>query len=200
MDLTNFKKISFEKQKIIINAGFLCFGKNGYKKTSVQDIACSAGISKASLFQYFGNKKDMYLFLCAFASKGVADRMPIGTEDFFECAKMYIECIKKMMVDYPNMFSFLVLQSKGKDFEEVEELRDFANEICVYNFNTIYANVDWSTFRAGFDKRTILNMFNWLFCGCLSQASSGKTSENVLEELLRCLQLLKESILCERRK
>lgn len=193
MDLANFKKISVEKQKKIINASFLCFGKSGYKKTSVQDIANAAGISKASLFQYFGNKKEMYLFICTTALKEVTDRMPKASEDFFECAEKYIQCIKNMSLDYPNMFNFLVFQSRGKDFEEVEELRDIANEICVYNFETIYARVNWNKFREGYDRTTILNMFKWLFCGCISQSSPTMTSEEVLGELLKCIQLLKRT-------
>lgn len=50
MIMTNFMKAPPEKQRAIINAGFLCFGQNGYQKTSAADVAKAAGISKASLF------------------------------------------------------------------------------------------------------------------------------------------------------
>lgn len=56
MKMVNFEKASQEKQRAIINAGFLCFGQNGYQKTSAADVAKAAGISKASLFHYFGSK------------------------------------------------------------------------------------------------------------------------------------------------
>ena len=45
-----------EKQATIRNAALSCFAKHGYEKASVNDIAVAAGISKASVFQYFGTK------------------------------------------------------------------------------------------------------------------------------------------------
>ena len=44
MIMTNFMKAPPEKQRVIINAGFLCFGQNGYQKASAADVAKAAGI------------------------------------------------------------------------------------------------------------------------------------------------------------
>lgn len=90
--------------------------------TLIQDIADTAGISKASLFQYFGNKKDLYLFLYDFAGKEVTLRTSEGTDDYFECAEMYIRTLADMSNDFPNLFDFLILQSQRRDFMEIEEL------------------------------------------------------------------------------
>lgn len=45
MKMVNFEKASQEKQRAIINAGFLCFGQKGYQKTSAADVAKAAGIA-----------------------------------------------------------------------------------------------------------------------------------------------------------
>lgn len=193
-DLSNFKKISHEKQKTVINAGFLCFGQNGYDKASVADIARAAGISKASLFQYFGTKRDMYLFLYDFAGKEVSRRIPQGTDDYFECAQLYVKSLAEMSKDYPNLFDFLVLQTQRKDFSEVEGLLELADEVCSFNVDTLYANVDWSRFRESFDKDTVTKLFNWLSAGCISQLSRIMEPEQVFDELLRCLRLLKTAL------
>ena len=58
-----FYSLSEEKQQKIINAGFFVFSQNSYKKSPMQEIADSAGISKSLLFHYFQNKKELYLFL-----------------------------------------------------------------------------------------------------------------------------------------
>lgn len=194
IDLTNFNKISPEKQKTVINAGFLCFGQNGYKKTSVADIAETAGISKASLFQYFGSKQDMYLFLYDFAGKEVTARISEGTDDYFECAKMYVHSLAEVSEDYPNLFDFLVLQTQRRDFSEVEGLLNVAENVCDFNANTLFDKVDWSKFKDGFDKETVTNLFNWFSSGCIAQFSQTMTPHQVFDEMLRYLELLKKAI------
>ena len=52
-----------EKQRRIINAGFFVFANNSYRKSPMSEIAGAAGISKALLFHYFKNKRELYLFL-----------------------------------------------------------------------------------------------------------------------------------------
>ena len=51
--LEKFLSLPIDKQDIIVNAALTCFGINGYKKTSISDIAAAAGISKALIFHYF---------------------------------------------------------------------------------------------------------------------------------------------------
>lgn len=194
LDLTNFNKLSVQKQKSVINAGFLCFGQNGYSKASVADIAKAAGISKASLFQYFGTKQDMYLFLYDFAGKEVSRRISEGTDDYFECAGLYIRSLAELSKDYPNLFDFLVLQTQRKDFSEVEGLFDVADEVCHFNADNLYANVDWSRFRNGFTPEVVQNFFNWFSCGCITQFSQTMEPEQVFTEMLRYLNLLKKSL------
>ena len=58
-----FFNIPLEKQNKIINSALAEFAKNGYTKTSINDIAKSADVSKASLFYYFNTKKELYLYL-----------------------------------------------------------------------------------------------------------------------------------------
>lgn len=194
LDLTNFNKISAEKQKTVINAGFQCFGQNGYGKTSVADIAKAAGISKASLFQYFGTKQDMYLFLYDFAGKEMTKRQPKGTDDYFECAEIYIKTMAEVSRDYPNFFDFLILQAQRRDFFEVEGILAVADDVCSTNLDTLFADVDWSRFRNGFNKEAVQNLFNWLSCGCITQFSQTMKQEQVFEEMLRYLKLLRQAM------
>ncbi len=52
--MDKFLTLTEEKRLTILNAAFQCFGKFGYEKASINDIAVAAHISKASVFQYFG--------------------------------------------------------------------------------------------------------------------------------------------------
>ena len=55
--MDKFLALTEEKRTAILNAALQCFGKFGYEKASINDIAVAAHISKASVFQYFGSKK-----------------------------------------------------------------------------------------------------------------------------------------------
>ena len=66
--MDKFLSLPKEKQTTIRNAALQCFGKYGYEKASVNDIATAAHISKASVFQYFGSKKQLYTYLLQYCS------------------------------------------------------------------------------------------------------------------------------------
>ena len=57
-----FFSLPEERQRAMLNAGYRVFAHNSYKKSPMSEIADAAGISKALLFHYFGNKKGLYLF------------------------------------------------------------------------------------------------------------------------------------------
>ena len=60
-----FFKLPLEKQRRIINAAYKVFSENNYKKAPMSEIADESGISKALLFHYFTNKKELYMYLWA---------------------------------------------------------------------------------------------------------------------------------------
>lgn len=46
--------------KLIIDTSRKVFGKYGYRKTSIDDIAREAGLSKTAVYYYFKNKEDIF--------------------------------------------------------------------------------------------------------------------------------------------
>ena len=101
--MEKFLALSQEKQATIRNAALACFARHGYEKTSINDIAVAAGISKASIFQYFGNKQTLYQYLfdyCAAQMKQAYNTSALEeTTDFFdrvwEASVMKVEILKK---------------------------------------------------------------------------------------------------------
>lgn len=61
-----FFSLEPDKRERIINAALNEFARNGYGKASTNEIIKEAGISKGSLFNYFNNKKELYLFLLGY--------------------------------------------------------------------------------------------------------------------------------------
>jgi len=54
-----------EKQQAVLNAAMLVFSRYGFKRSTMQDIARAAGISRAALYLHFRNKEDIFRSLTA---------------------------------------------------------------------------------------------------------------------------------------
>ncbi|MEC3861904.1 helix-turn-helix domain-containing protein [Mesobacterium sp. TK19101] len=48
------------KQKAILKAAFTCFSQYGFRRTSMEDIAAAAGMSRPALYLHFRNKTDIF--------------------------------------------------------------------------------------------------------------------------------------------
>jgi TetR/AcrR family transcriptional repressor of nem operon len=60
----------------VLNAAVLCFWKQGYEATSVRDLVAQTGITAASLYNAFGDKRSLYQrALDRYVEASVADRI-----------------------------------------------------------------------------------------------------------------------------
>jgi AcrR family transcriptional regulator len=57
---------SFVRQQAILNAAFGAFATYGHRKTSMDDIARAAGMSRPALYLHYRNKKDIFRSLAQF--------------------------------------------------------------------------------------------------------------------------------------
>lgn len=194
MDTTNFDKLPEKKRLSIINAGIQCFGRNGYKKASIADIAVEAGVSKAAIFHYFGSKKDTYLYLYNYAFKELLAGQMEGTNDFFDCLEIEIKNRISINIKHPGMYDFLLLQTQKKDYEDIEELGELERKILKRSRKTLFGKVDWNRFQKDYDQETVLNLTTWIITGCLSQFSESKTEAKVYKEIKRYSAILKKAM------
>lgn len=146
--MEKFLALSEEKQKLILHAALQCFGKYGYEKASVNDIARKAHISKASIFQYFGNKKQLYLYLIEYCKKIVVeafDKKALDAEeDLFDrilaSSRMKMESLKNQ----PFITQFITSvweesSAEVKDILEVmvNESNEFRNDLVLRDDDTV---------------------------------------------------------------
>ena len=75
------------KKKQILDAALKCFLKYGYSKCSFIDVAKSAKVSRASLYLYFKNKRDLYVTL----NKELHDRYEAESREILKSGKSDIE-------------------------------------------------------------------------------------------------------------
>ncbi len=60
-----------EKQQAVLNAAMLVFARYGFKRSTMEDIAGAAGISRAALYLHYRNKEDIFRNLTSVFFDGV---------------------------------------------------------------------------------------------------------------------------------
>ena len=107
-----FYLLPTEKQNRMINAAYKVFSQNSYKKAPMAEIAEESGISKALLFHYFKNKKELYVYLWTYGieltKKAIEECQTLQTTDFFEMLKRSLFAKCSVMRKYPYVFAFLL--------------------------------------------------------------------------------------------
>ncbi len=197
--MEKFLNLSKEKQNTIIDAALKTFGTNGYKKTSISDIAAAAGISKAMVFHYFGTKKALYLYLINLCGSiminEINEKFDNSVTDFFDRIKMSSNIEISAMKRHAAIPSFLTSAYFETDEEVKEDLKaifasseDFRNKIA-------FDGMDTSRFKEGVDLRLLMKMLLWMADGYTKEISN-KTEINfdtMLEEFNECLNMLKNN-------
>ena len=160
-----------EKQKAILNAGYRVFSRNTYKNSPMSEIADAAGISKALLFHYFHNKKELYLFLwdqCAeITIKYLTACGCYGQTELFESMERGMRAKLEIIRMYPDMGSFTI-----KAFYETDpEIRAAVQKSYHKYFNLkadkTRLNLEPGQFRPGLDVAMMYREMYWASEGYL---------------------------------
>ena len=69
MPTDTFFNLPADKRETIIDLAIDEFADNDYQNASISRLVERAGIAKGSFYQYFDNKKDLYLYLLALADE-----------------------------------------------------------------------------------------------------------------------------------
>lgn len=198
--MEKFHNLSLEKQNTIINAALEAFGSNGYKKTSVSDIAAAASISKAMVFHYFGTKKDLYLYLFEYCWTLIAgeinQQFDPGVTDFFERIMLSTEIKIAVIKKHPATLSFL----NSVYYESHEEVKqdikiqmsrtdDFRNKIA-------FDGMDYSKFKDSVDVGLVMKMLVWMAEGFVnpSKPIQEEDLDTIRNEFYESMTLLKNNL------
>ena len=63
--MSHMNRVEDPKRNAILVSAFTQFSGYGFRRTSMEDIATAAGVSRASLYSYFGNKEEIFRCLSA---------------------------------------------------------------------------------------------------------------------------------------
>jgi len=203
--LENFSSLPLEKQNAMIDAALARFGVNGYKKTSVSDIAAAAGISKALVFHYFGTKKALYLYLIDLCThiimKEVNEKFDEAVTDFFDRIKLVAGIEISVMKKHPAILSFLDSVYFENDDEVQADIKAVLSNSEGESLRSriAFEGTDISKFKNDVDPKLVMKILNLLTDGYLSKApKAGIDLDALCEEFDEYINLFKRNFYKEK--
>ncbi|SDP81547.1 DNA-binding transcriptional regulator, AcrR family [Litchfieldia salsa] len=164
------------------------FVQSGYEKASTNEIVKEAQISKGSLFNYFNNKKDLYLYLIDHALKvldGIYDEIDMNERDLFKRISQIGFIKLGIQQKYPLVFDFLRSTQEEQAVEVKSEVEKILGNTLKNGLSRLYENLDWSKFREDVDSEKAFQILNWTMAGFAEiQIKKLDSFENVGKELI----------------
>jgi len=105
-----FYNLPEEKQKKIIDVAVKEFAGQGYQQASINNIIAHLGIAKGSMYQYFDNKENLFLFIFEYGIHLVKDSIRQAENntqpdyDVFTKIRLFFSSSIEFVKKYPLIF------------------------------------------------------------------------------------------------
>jgi len=189
-----FFKLRADKQSHIIDAAFTVFSQNAYKKASMGDVAAAAGISKAMVFYYFGNKKSLYLHLIGVCGDLLTTEFAAGFDadvtDFFDRIRAATVMKMDVMMRHPYVLPFIEAIYHETDPEVADDVHNLVAAGASNTWETLLQGADVSKFADPDAPRLLAKLLNWAGEG-MANADSDELNAQVAD-FVACLELMKK--------
>ena len=160
--MDKFLALTEEKRTAILNAALQCFGKFGYEKASINDIAVAAHISKASVFQYFGSKKQLYIYLLEYCKKiieGIFDKEALNSQtDLFDRILASSRMEMESFQNQPFILLFITSVWEETSPEVADALVILTEEACKFRNDMVLREEDALKFKNPEDAQPVFQM------------------------------------------
>ncbi|MCL2637281.1 MAG: TetR/AcrR family transcriptional regulator [Oscillospiraceae bacterium] len=198
--LEHFLHLPSEKQHKIIDAALYSFGRNGYKKASVADIAKAAGISKPMVFHYFGSKKNLYMYLLDFCgstlASGVMSKFDKSETDFFKAVRNASVIKTAVLKEYPDIMHFIESMYFETDPEVEQEIKKVIQRgKGNFDIGRFFENVDYSRFKDGVNPALVMKLLVYFSEGVIRENPQGQKLdiESLMKQFDECLELFRKN-------
>lgn len=166
--MDKFQQLAEEKKLRIINAALAEFSAKGYAAASTNAIAHQAGISKGSLFHYFGSKEKLWHWLLVYAKEimeaALGESSGLESEDFIQ--SLTRASLVKLKVDqkYPALKSFFFRVSLDHGHED-NFLNPLIKEVQAYDQSAGLRKADLQKLRSDLTLEESLKVTCWVLEG-----------------------------------
>lgn len=126
MPKETFEKLPKEKREAFIKAFLEEFAAKNYDKASISVVVKKLKIAKGSVYQYFENKLDLYLYL-KYLCEGIKMRYVLALDranypDFWDYYRAQYECGIQFDLEHPLESQFLYRIGEKETSEVLKEL------------------------------------------------------------------------------
>lgn len=163
---SKFENLTEEKRKKIIEVCIEEFAQNGYENASTNSIVKKSEISKGILFHYFGNKKNLYLYILSYSTDFMMEYVMekyaenhIGRkEDPFDKI-MHMGLIKiRMAYEFPSLYKLVLGAFTHTPAGVQKEIQASYNKVYREGMAMLFKEIDTSRFREGINKDKALEL------------------------------------------
>jgi AcrR family transcriptional regulator len=200
-DLTKHKIFTMEdmKRDILVTVAMSKFAKNGYKKTTTDEIISEAEISKGLLFHYFGTKKDLYIFLFKYANTTIMQdfytQINMKERDILERLRNIFLLKLELTNKYPAIFDFVASAFFEKDPVVATKINEYTNQLYFDAQKEMFKDIDLSLFKENFDVQKAIDIIIFTLRGYSeAQTSPEKRIKDYSKEHERYIREIDEYI------
>lgn len=132
-----FVNLPEEKRQRILDIAMEEFATHKYSKASLSNIVSRAGIAKGSMYQYFEDKKDLFIHLLELAAQekiAYINQAVDPRADFFAAMEQSIIASVRFIQDHPKMARLIANAMEPSGEEALEELNNKGRQMSLEFF------------------------------------------------------------------
>ncbi len=154
----------------IMEAAYKEFETHGYRQASTNRIVAAAGVSKGTLFNYFGTKEKLY-FECVDTAIHVTitetENLLYKETGFIERMYEIMQFKQSFQAKYPALTIFLsnAYLERNLPPEYQEKMDKFGEE----SLQTLFQDLDFSKFRDDLPHDAMMDLIRWTLDGYAEQ-------------------------------
>lgn len=157
-----FERLPKKKKKKIIHICVKEFAENGYVSASTNTIVKKADISKGTLFNYFGNKKGLFLYILDYITDYyvtyMIKEMKVNDPDFFKRILDWAELKLRVSYKNPDVYKFFVISYTNVPDELKDDIAKRYEKLYSKGLFLTFDGLDISKFRDDVNKQKSLEL------------------------------------------
>ena len=164
MPKRTFNRLDDEKKERIMRAAIQEFHTRGFEQAKIEAIAQNAGVAKGSIYQYFEDKKELFLYSVTWSiehfMKMIDKKTPLVDMDVYEYFLSGGGDRYEIVRKEPLLIAFSIDFSKGKFGSLAAEINDEMKRVAdEYELKLIANGKKRGTIREDMDDQTLLLFF-----------------------------------------
>jgi AcrR family transcriptional regulator len=136
------------RRENIISAAEKIFSSEGFKETNMDQVANDAGFSKATIYQYFNSKEDLYLAICVKAYQKLNSLLQkredqLGSKFLFSSTS---NVLMELVIEYPFYSELFNAKFIRKKLAEIHQKRKNKQKLTQSECEFFEADITSSNF------------------------------------------------------